>query len=187
MPAPRSITIIRHAEKPNENDPKDPPFGVLPDGTENPHSLTPVGWQRAGALAALVGGPAVRTPFVRPTVLIAPQYPDRDDIHRPHQTIVPLAARVGVPIGSPVTEGHEDDLARQILLMDAHDVLVCWEHHHLPAIVAGLAPALGVTALPPNAVEWPDDDFWSALVFVNAGGVWTLVQVSQALLAGDPA
>jgi hypothetical protein len=47
---PASIAFVRHAEKqPGDG----PPHGVLVDGTPDPDSLIPRGWQRAGALVGL--------------------------------------------------------------------------------------------------------------------------------------
>ena len=48
--SPEVIYIIRHAEKPL----KPPLSGVDYQGSQNEHSLLPRGWQRSGALAALV-------------------------------------------------------------------------------------------------------------------------------------
>ena len=52
-PLPSTIMIIRHAEKPPEPPASPPPFGVTPDGTQDEHSLSVRGWQRAGALVSL--------------------------------------------------------------------------------------------------------------------------------------
>lgn len=184
---PRTITIIRHGEKPSETDPTQPPFGVEASGKQNPHSLIPQGWQRANALADLLSGDAVRAPFARPTALFAPLYPDHEDMHRPYQTLMPTAAKLGLPIQTPFPEGQEADLAQTILQQAGADVLVCWEHHHLPMIVAGLAPALGLATVPPNGQLWPDNDFWSALVFGPdaTGAAYQVFQTSEALLQGD--
>jgi hypothetical protein len=52
--APRQIFIIRHAEKPvDDATNSEPPFGIDINGNPNPHSLTPRGWQRSGALTDL--------------------------------------------------------------------------------------------------------------------------------------
>jgi hypothetical protein len=59
---PDIIYIIRHGEKPadppsgapGQTPPAPgPPFGVDVQGSQNPHSLLPRGWQRSGALIAL--------------------------------------------------------------------------------------------------------------------------------------
>ena len=51
---PRQIFTIRHAEKPADDAANsEPPFGIDINGNPNPHSLTPRGWQRSGALTDL--------------------------------------------------------------------------------------------------------------------------------------
>src|SRR6187551_3128683 len=47
----RMIMLTRHAEKPLH--PAGSPYGVNPQGQQDPHSLTVNGWIRAGALVAL--------------------------------------------------------------------------------------------------------------------------------------
>ena len=47
------VMLIRHAEKPIGDG---PPYGVTDDGVVDPESLTPRGWQRAGALVRRFGG-----------------------------------------------------------------------------------------------------------------------------------
>jgi hypothetical protein len=48
---PANIMLMRHGEKPVAQGVA--PFGVTADGVHCVHSLTPRGWQRAGALIAL--------------------------------------------------------------------------------------------------------------------------------------
>ncbi len=49
-----------------------------------------------------------------------------------------------------------------------------------------LAKAVAVAALPPYALTWPDDDYWSCLVFASGTGGYTALQTSEALMPGDP-
>ncbi|WP_309570462.1 hypothetical protein [Deinococcus sp.] len=189
MPAtPRRITLIRHAEKPDEKNPEQLPHGMTENGEIQPTSLTVRGWQRAGGLAVVFGPPHDQPspPHMRPTVLYAPAYPD-GLTHRPTETITPLSRRLGLTIQAPVPKGAEAALVTEHLLGQAdQDVLVCWEHHHLPAIAAALAGAVHVSASAPNATLWPDDDFSSALVYTrNGDGVYALAQVKVAVLDGD--
>ncbi|WP_407538155.1 hypothetical protein Q0M94_08665 [Deinococcus radiomollis] len=184
--APRTVTILRHAEKPDEKDARKPPFGVDENGQAQSTSLIPRGWQRAGALAAMFGAASLPLPFVRPTLLVAPAYAD-GLAHRPGETLAPLARRLGLQVRTPVPKGEEEALVSGTLLKHAaHDLLVCWEHHHIPAIVTALAAALGVNTLPANGQLWPDDDFSSVLVFAGQpSGGHTLTQLSMGLLDGD--
>lgn len=183
MVHPRSITLIRHGEKPTDHN-RDQ--GVNERGHARPDSLSPRGWQRAGALAALLGGKLVSAPFVRPTALYTCGYPDNPDgtKHRPHETITPLSRRLGLDIRVPVTKTEGPQLAT-LLLNDTGDVLVCWEHDNIPPIAAALAQALGLEELPAAAKLWPDDDFHSALIFSRSGRTWSVVQVSEDVLGGD--
>ncbi|GAA3998369.1 hypothetical protein GCM10022631_06460 [Deinococcus rubellus] len=183
---PRTITILRHAEKPSAADSLQPAFGVDEQGQPQAESLIPRGWQRAGALAAVLSSTAPPPPFVRPTALFAPAYPD-ETLHRPGETITPLARKLKVQIQTPVSKGQEDILVRASLLSQpGQDVLVCWEHHHIPAIVAALSLALSVSTLTPNGTLWPDTDFSSALLFIRQpDGLYTLTQARLRLLDSD--
>ncbi|THF86540.1 histidine phosphatase family protein [Deinococcus sp. KSM4-11] len=177
MPAtPRTITLIRHAEKPDEKHPDHPPLGVNEDGQPSPTSLTVRGWQRAGALTVQFGQHIM--PLARPSSLYAPAYPDGPS-HRPRETITPLARHLGLTIHTPQPKGNEAALVTDHLLREPDaDILVCWEHHHLPALAAALAASVHVSGTARNAVLWPDDDFSSALVYSrNGNGAYTLVQV----------
>src|SRR5689334_24562535 len=51
QPESSVVMIIRHGEKPLDHG--DSPQGVLPDGKQDPQSLTVYGWVRAGALIEL--------------------------------------------------------------------------------------------------------------------------------------
>src|SRR6478736_6815242 len=65
---PLLIMLIRHAEKPV---PGRAPFGVSVDGAPDPESLTPRGWQRAGALVGMFVGSATEG---RPSRLPTPTH-----------------------------------------------------------------------------------------------------------------
>lgn len=103
---PRTIYLIRHAEKPG--DPGVTAAGIDEAGHPNVASLTPRGWQRAGALVALfdreAGVPDAVGP--RPTVLISPDYGADSSQHRTVETITPLSRRLGVPITQPAGQGQ---------------------------------------------------------------------------------
>ena len=114
---PRTITILRHAEKPSAVGNLQPAFGVDEQGRPQAESLIPRGWQRAGALAAVLGSAAPPSPFVRPTALFAPAYPD-GTLHRPGETVTPLARRLKLQIQTPVPKGQEDVLVSASLLLN---------------------------------------------------------------------
>jgi hypothetical protein len=156
---PQSIFVIRHGEEPSEGDSNSPPFGVTIHGEQNRHSLTPAGWQRAGALAVLFGngvtGPTSQ--IVTPDRIIAVRYDDDSSTkhHRSYQTVLPLARRLGLSIETPYSKGQEPRLASSILATAGLATLICWERHHIPDIIAnllvdgdGIVPAI-----------WPQDRY----------------------------
>lgn len=169
------IIIIRHAEKPGEGG--EPPFGVSEEGRPDPRRLSPLGWQRAGALVAWFGRPsgdAIRTP----ATLFAPD--PHGTSHRAHETLAPLGRFLRLPVHADLPVGEEAALARAVLAA-AGPVLIAWEHKALPR----LAKLLAGDALrcPP---EWPSDRFDLAWVLDrDAADRWRFSQVPQLLLSGD--
>lgn len=189
---PQQIYIIRHAEKPPEPLPgqselsSGPPFGVDVDGNRNPYSLSPRGWQRSGALTVLFS-PAVgpKVGLRTPTALYATAYGDAavTTIHRPYQTLLGLSRLLGLPIQSPDLLGHEAAFADAMLSSGAEVVLICYEHHRIPALVQGI-PTVDGTAIP---AVWPDDRYdviWTFALNPD-GGHYVFSQVPQQLLDGD--
>jgi hypothetical protein len=190
---PQQIYIIRHGEKPPGPLPgqpassSGPPFGVDADGNQNVNSLSPKGWQRAGALAVLFSPAAgcshlgLRTP----TALYATSYGDayQTRIHRPYQTIQGLSQRLGVPIQSPEPLGEEGAFIDAVLSSGADVVLISYEHHRIPALVQGI-PTVGGTAIP---AVWPDDRYDVIWTFTldPATRRYVFGQVPQQLLDGD--
>lgn len=191
---PQQIYVIRHGEKPPDpprgqpTATAGPPFGIDVDGTQNPHSLLPRGWQRSGALAVLLD-PAVGTPQAGlriPTALYSPSYgkPDKTQAHRTYQTIQGLAGRLGLKIQSPLPEGQESALAEAIMdASGAEVVLICWEHHHIPALAQAI-PTVDANTIP---TVWPDDRFDVIWTFARdpATGRYVFGQTPQQLLEGD--
>lgn len=183
---PRTIYLIRHAEKPG--DPGVTAAGVDEEGHPNLASLTPRGWQRAGALVALFDRDATAPDAVgpRPTVLISPDYGADSAQHRTVETITPLSRRLGVPIAQPQAKGSEAALAQTMILgLTDADLLVCWEHHHIPAIVAALAAVARLAAVPPLAMSWPDDEYNAILVFTRSATGYDCRTVHEHILDGD--
>ena len=180
---PSSISLIRHAEKQLGDG---PPHGVLLDGSSDPESLTPRGWQRAGALVGLFipradgsGGAILPTP----TDLFASEVGPHSRSRRPLETLQPLSERLGRPLHEPVLQDELDELVA-VIGACAGDVLVAWEHKRIPLIANRL---VGDASTVPQT--WPDDRFdiiWVCQPDPTAGG-WRLRQVPQLLLAGDRA
>jgi len=178
---PVSISIIRHAEKQLG---VAPPIGVSIDGTADAESLTPRGWQRAGALISLfVARPGASAPLPTPSRLFASELGPHSQSRRPIETLMPLSERLGVALDEPFLQDELDQLVAELRACDGH-VLVAWEHKRIPLIANQLVgTAVGVPQV------WPDDRFDLVWVFepVPGGPTYRLRQVPQLLLAGDRA
>lgn len=184
-----TIFIIRHGEKPPDPPATPPPYSCHADGSPDPglHSLIPLGWQRAGALAALFDPEdgQFRAGLARPTRLIAPKYAKEPENERTHQTIQPLANRLRKPIETPYEEGEEKDLGKDLAKPPHKGItLVCWEHKKLHVIADHICPK-GTPI--PGKDKWPGKRFdvvWRCAPD-PATGVYAFDQIPQMLLAGD--
>lgn len=181
---PQAILVIRHGEKPETTSSE--PFGVDINGVQNDDSLLPLGWQRSGGITALFA-PAVgplRPGLLTPNFLRSPVYGDTDK-HRTYETISPLSVRLGLTISSTFAEGQESDLVSDILTNDRGVTLICWEHHHIPAIALAI-PTVSGTRIPS---PWPGDRFDVVWRFDLRPGTgppeYGFTQIPQQLLAGD--
>ncbi len=194
---PEAIFVIRHAEKPSDAAKDDqhakhsggsdaPTFGVDLNGNQNPDSLIPQGWQRAGGLAQLFdpSTPSVTGPLWNPTMIAAPKYGNPPE-HRTYQTVFPLAQKSGLQITVTVDVGKEADLADWLLAQDDQTVLVCWEHDHIQDLTTALAAVISGGDVPG---PWPGERFDLVVALVRDAatpGSFRCVQVPQLLLAGD--
>jgi broad specificity phosphatase PhoE len=173
---PQQILVIRHAEKPSPLG----PAGITEDGRRDRHALVPRGWQRAGALAHFFCARA--GDIGCPTYLFSPPSSGKSGDHgRPHQTITPLAAKLGITIDTTYELDAEHDLVGAVLECDGV-VLVSWEHKRIPRIANAI---LGDAATAPQT--WSDGRFDVIWVFDRdpAGGRYTFRQRPQLVLAGD--
>jgi hypothetical protein len=177
---PRKIMLIRHAEKPLDP----PPFGIDETGVESRHSLTPRGWQRAGALVDFFVHPAHEA-IETPTTLYATRAgismigDDGADIGkslRPQQTITPLARKLRLQVNSSFDVGQEQALGDEVL---AHEgvVLIAWVHKYLSVV----ATMVKCTAAP---AHWPPryDLVW---VLDRSTDGYAFTELNQSLLDGD--
>jgi hypothetical protein len=191
--APGLILIIRHGEKPADGSSSDPApasalVGVDSNGNRNQHSLTPRGWQRSGALTVLFApatGP-LRDGLHTPSNLFSPHYGNSATTvaHRTYQTIQALSQRINVPIETPFEESQEVDLIQTILNTAGQTVLICWEHHYIPALATAVPTPTG-TAIPS---AWPGNRFDLIWCFSRALGtkkLYAFTQIPQRLLDGD--
>jgi hypothetical protein len=183
--AATEILLLRHAEKPGGTDGR---RGFTPEGREDGKSLAIRGWQRAGALAALLA----------PTRLAgASRLPSPDRIHasafrkggghsrRPEQTVLPLARKLGRPVDLTWALHQERDFGAA-LAAEEGVALVCWQHQGLPDLARAVAAPQPLPEVP-EGWSWPEDRYdviWS----LRRGGpdeAWRFAQHCQGLLAGD--
>jgi broad specificity phosphatase PhoE len=180
---PLIAMIIRHAEKPAGGG---APKGVSADGLPDPESLTPRGWQRAGALVGLFSpDPAdQREPRLpTPTHLFASQVGPQSSSRRPLETLEPLSERLGLTIDARFLKEELGQLAQAVRGTDGV-ALISWEHHLIPSIANML---VGNTRTVPQI--WPDDRFdvvW-VIDLPALGKPAGFRQVPELLLSGDQA
>ncbi len=176
---PLSVMLIRHAEKQIGDA---PPRSISIDGVPDPESLTPRGWQRAGALISLfVPRPDGAAPLLpTPTHLFASKLGPHSQSERPRETLQPLSQRLALPIDSSYVQDDLDGLERAIRSTAGH-LLVAWEHKRIPLLAARL---VADRALVPAI--WPDDRYDVIWVLEpDASGDLGLRQLPELLLAGD--
>ena len=176
--APTRIILIRHAEKPSGSNGTQ---GISLDGNADPQSLSPLGWQRAGALARLFCPMAPDSPL-RPSVVFAAGVGHGSQSRRPIETVTPLVALLKETAPTLfITDHLKRD--RQALLDDALSrdgvVLISWEHKGLPALV-GLVPHE-----PAASKIWPNHRFDMIWILDRLHTGWRFSQKPQLLLAGD--
>ena len=178
MAAPPSLVMfIRHGEKPRKDG--SIPLGVTPEGAADTHSLLVRGWIRAGALIPFFQW--AQDGIELPRVIFAASPGDDASPHgkRASQTVTPLSLARGIPLDTRFAVGDESNVASEILRQDG-PVLVCWEHHNIPLIVA----ALGVKD--EAACNWPDDRFDMIWLLRSSGPVgYSFIVKNQELLDGD--
>lgn len=177
MPATK-IMLIRHSERPV---PDLGIRGVTEAGLEDSRELSVRGWQRAGALAVLLGSAAARSTLLGKPDAIFACAPDPKSA-RSLRTVEPLAAMLGLPVVH--TYGHDDHAAVAERAASEADgtVLICWKQEGLPLLANAL---LGAESLSPQ--HWPRDRFDLVWVFdrQDHAGPWHFAQVPQLILPGD--
>ena len=187
------IYIIRHGEKPPGPSPitavvhaPGPPFGVDLNGDQDEHSLTPQGWQRAGALAVLFD-PAIgplRTGISKPGAVFSPLYKDKPQNERTYQTVLPLSLRLGISTETLFGKADVKEMAG-VAVGRTGVVLICWEHENIPSLAKAL-PTVNGKKIPG---KWPGDRFdvvWSFTLAAGTGSPqYEFSQIPQLLLSGD--
>jgi len=162
---PQQILLMRHGHK-----------LALPSD----HNLSPIGFQRAIALASLVPGC-----FGMPTHIDTYAFdPLTGENARSYQTAVPLAVASQIDIRIRLDSMAESSKAGATILIDPRyngaNIVLFWEHRHLPMLAQGL----GWPSMPP--IEDDDYDLIYQLNYSGPGAAPTVRQWSQsALLSGQ--
>ena len=171
--------FVRHGEKPAH---KSAPYGVNKLGEPDDHSLSPRGWSRAGALAALFSHAPLQSHggLTRPTRIFATGPSHQTKSHREIDTANPTAERLDVTLETKFTHGEEPELAKEILT-SAEPTLVVWHHGELPHLLSQfkIINADGV----PSA--WPEDRFDLVWVLQREPGAGAAGAIGAAGATGD--
>ncbi|MDP4005462.1 histidine phosphatase family protein [Methylobacterium sp. NEAU K] len=180
-----TVMFVRHAEKPLG---RFPGGGTTIDGTTDDKSLVVRGWQRAGAWAALFGSDLRSADYPHPNVVYAakaePVTKKAKFSHRPFETALPLAERLGLTLRTDYGVSQERELADEIRKLTGV-VIAFWEHK---AIVTDLIPALKEGQIIPGVpTKWDSDRFDVVLRFDRAmpDAPWSFRQLSPRLMSGD--
>lgn len=170
------VMVIRHGEKPDGSDP-----GVDERGKKDDASLTSTGWERANALPGLFApdpGPP-RAGLATPVAIYAAAANDDGEGKRTRETVTPLAARLGIPVGTPFGKGQEKQLVEQVIAGPG-PALISWQHEELPDIAAAFP---GVRPTPPS--DWPDDVYDVVWTFTRTADGWQFAQLPEQVLPQD--
>jgi hypothetical protein len=184
----RTILIIRHAEKPVVNGDS----GIDETGASDSESLTPRGWQRAGAWAELFV-PALGQEAVLPTpVALFASNPDHKDdeataddekekSRRPLETITPLADKLKIKVIDGIKKRDVQTVAAQAIAAPGV-ALICWQHELIIDIVDAISPTLQNV---PD--KWPGDRFNVIFQLSRSddSSSWEFQQVVPILLKDD--
>jgi hypothetical protein len=161
---PRTILLIRHAEKP-----------------ESGMDLAPAGFERAKLIPKLFSGYG-RADYPhslpRPDFLFATHVSKNSN--RPVETITPLSTALNEPISHEIADKDFAALVTELMSgkYAGKVVLVAWHHGSLP----GLAKALGAT---PPYDPWPDTQFDRIWRIDYRDGKAVLTDLPQGLMPGD--
>lgn len=138
---PKSIVIIRHAEKPV---------------SIHPH-LAIRGHMRAIGLAKFL--PKV----VKPDFIFASTSTKHSE--RPYQTIRPTADKLGIDVSTVFADKQVKALAKELQKkkFKGKTVLICWHHGQMPKLIRELGHASPYE-------EWPDDLF-DRVISIDATGI----------------
>jgi hypothetical protein len=178
---PPKIMLLRHAEKPPGSP---PPHGVTEEGKYEDESLTVRGWQRAGALAALLATPdgVPRDPLLaEPRFIFASTPSRRNGSRRSLETVTPLAERLCLRVNVSYARDDYEEMLEEVFTCRGV-VLISWQHDIIPKIANHI---LGDQTTAPQ--EWDTERYDLTWVFDRdpQSGLYSFTQAPQNLLAGD--
>lgn len=183
-----TLYIIRHAEKPDVDDPSATGPGLTHKGKADPESLIIPGWERAGSWTALFGAGLGGSGYLKPQAIYAADpnatATNTEVSRRPYETVLSLAARAG--LGKPnftFGKGDEKGLVDALLLLSGV-ALVAWEHK---AIISKILPRLPVSNKSALPTHWSGKRFDVVLRFDRAAGATDFVftELYPCLMPGD--
>jgi len=205
------IMVIRHAEKPGSYNGAQY-AGVNNLGTvagvDGAKHLVTLGWERAGALVTLFGAPwGPKPPLATPQFLFAsnPTVKHGDDTtdagpsNRPYETLIPLAAKLGLTTDVCHGKSHFANMVTAALACDGV-VLIAWQHEDIPLTPKTGEPGISqeiltqtrTTATLVVPTSWPVSPTGARydLVFVfdrpnGSGPITSFKLFPQQLLTGD--
>ena len=206
------IMVIRHGEKPGRYN------GMQYDGVNNlgtvagaggAKHLVTLGWERAGALAALFAAPwGPKTPSLAtphflfasdPTAKHDDDTSDEGPSERPYETLTALAAKLNLTIDASHGKNHYAKMVKSALTCDGV-VLIAWQHQDIalmtkegsPGISQEILTQTGTTGTFDVPNGWPVGPAGARydLVFVfdrpsGSGPITGFTLFAQQLLAGD--
>jgi hypothetical protein len=163
-----TVLIIRHAEK---------PFSEI--------GLSDQGEQRAAAYASYFDPLRLGKETLQPQRLIATS--DSESSERPRLTLMPLAARLQLPLEQPFADKEYGKLVDSLRQTNqAGVVLIAWHHGHIDDLIDAFGgdsqKLLGHTIWPENVYNWV-----VVLRFDQSGQLIPLRsrRVQEHLLPGD--
>jgi hypothetical protein len=177
----KKIMIIRHGEKPDKHDSIQ---GVSAAGQHDKNELSPIGWQRSGALIRFFNpadGKFSHPGLAKPTAIFAAGPSGHVKSKRSENTVKSLAKSLGLPVKLKHTKGKEKQLVKDVLSTQGV-VLIAWEHN---AILDISKLILGDDRSSPQ--KWPDSRFDLVWIFDQKSGPtgWKFSQAPQLLLPQD--
>ncbi len=162
--------------------------GLTPDGVPEGKSLVIRGWQRAGSWSALFGAGLGGQDYPAPSVIYVadPNATAHLTSPRPFETVIPLAARLGLTPDTTYAVGQEAQLVATVVRQTGV-VLVAWEHTAIPRV--SLPTIADGQSLPGMPAKWDSARFDVVLRLnrTSPEAPWSFRQLCPCLLSGDSA